>query len=71
MSNSSNSHASPKTKPTRRKSKSACPAHGSLGKEVSREAARRAAAVLETLAGLRTPSEAARALIVTLRNAIS
>ena len=62
MSNSSNSHASPKAKPTRRKSKSACPAHSSLGKQASKEAGRRAAAVLEALAGLRTPSEAASAL---------
>jgi hypothetical protein len=46
---------------TRRKS-TPSPSPGSLGKEASREANRRAAAVLEVLGGLRTPSEAAAAV---------
>jgi hypothetical protein len=50
-------------KPSRRRN---TPGGGGLGKEASREAQRLAAAVLEVLAGARTPSQAAEALSVSL-----
>jgi hypothetical protein len=68
MSASASVAASPAAAPAvRRKSRRRhTPAGAGLGKEASREAQRLAAAVLEVLAGARTPGQAAEALGVSL-----
>lgn len=55
-----------KPKRTARRKSTLSPPPGSLGKEVSREANRRAAAVLEVLGGFRMPSEAAAVLGISV-----
>jgi hypothetical protein len=57
-----------KPKRTARRKSTLSPPPGSLGKEVSREANRRAAAVLEVLGGFRMPSEAAAALGISVNH---
>ena len=73
MSSSTNNVATVEPKPVklkraaRRKStSSSCPSPSSLGRQASREAKRRAAAILEVLGGLRMPSEAAAALGISV-----
>lgn len=58
----------PKTKPASRRKPASCSAAspGSLGKDRSREANCRAAAILEVLGGLRVPAEAAAALGISV-----
>jgi hypothetical protein len=57
-----------KSKQAARRESTSHPPPGSLGKEASREANRRAAAVLEVLGGLRMPSEAAAALRISVNH---
>jgi hypothetical protein len=64
MSTSSVASAAPATRPGRGAGKSAGGA--TLGRDASRDARRVAAAVLEVLAGARTPAEAASALALSL-----
>ena len=75
MSSSTNNVATVEPKPAkpkraaRRKPKSSsCPSPGSLGKQASREANRRAAAILEVLGGVRMPTEAATALGISVNH---